>query len=55
LVAVGDQVRAGDKLVLLESMKMILPIQAPYDGAVTAINCAPGEAVQPGVPLITLG
>lgn len=54
LVAVGDQVRAGEKLILLESMKMILPIQAPHDGTVTAINCAPGEAVQPGAPLIDL-
>ena len=33
---------------------MILPIQAPHDGTVTAINCAPGEAVQPGAPLIDL-
>lgn len=54
LVAVGDEVRAGDKLILLESMKMILPIQAPQDGTITAINCAPGAAVRPGVPLIAL-
>lgn len=54
LVAVGDQVQAGDKLILLESMKMILPIQAPRAGTVAAIHCAPGEAVQPGVPLIAL-
>ena len=54
LVAVGDRVQAGKKLILLESMKMILPIQAPHEGTVTAINCAPGEAVQPGVPLIAL-
>jgi biotin carboxyl carrier protein len=54
LVGVGDQVRAGDKLILLESMKMILPILAPHEGTVTAIHCAPGEAVQPGAPLIAL-
>jgi biotin carboxyl carrier protein len=52
LVAAGDEVAAGDKLILLESMKMIMPIQAPYDGRVTAVQCRPGEAVQPGVPLI---
>jgi biotin carboxyl carrier protein len=54
LVSVGDQVKAGDKLILLESMKMILPIQAPHAGTVEAIHCAPGEAVQPGVPLLAL-
>ena len=55
LVNVGDRVAAGDKLVLLESMKMILPIQAPHDGMVTAVHCVPGEAVQPGVQLVELG
>jgi biotin carboxyl carrier protein len=54
LVSAGDQVKAGDKLILLESMKMILPIQAPHAGTVEAIHCAPGEAVQPGVPLLAL-
>ena len=54
LVAPGDQVSAGDKLVLLESMKMIIPIQAPYDGLVTAIHCREGEPVQAGVQLIEL-
>ncbi len=54
LVQPGDSVTAGQKLILLESMKMILPIQAPQDGRVTAVHCAPGEAVQPGVPLVEL-
>ena len=54
LVQVGDPVKTGEKLILLESMKMVLPIQAPYDGVVTAINCRPGEAVQPGIQLIEL-
>jgi biotin carboxyl carrier protein len=54
LVAVGDEVVAGDKLILLESMKMIMPIQAPVDGRVTAVHCQPGEAVQPGVQLIEI-
>ncbi len=54
LVAVGDEVEAGDKLLLLESMKMILPIQAPHAGTVEAIHCAAGEAVQPGVALLAL-
>ena len=54
LVEVGSQVKAGDKLILLESMKMVIPIAAPYDGVVTAINCRAGEAVQPGNPLLVL-
>lgn len=54
LVTVGDQVQDGDKLILLESMKMIIPIQAPYSGTVTALNCAKGDSVQAGVPLIEL-
>lgn len=54
LVEVGSQVKAGDKLILLESMKMVIPIEAPYAGLVTAINCRAGEAVQPGNPLVAL-
>lgn len=55
LVSVGEQVSAGQKLILLESMKMILPIQAPRDGVVTAIHCQVGEAVQPGNALVEVG
>lgn len=55
LVAVGDAVEAGQKLILLESMKMVLPVQATHAGTVRAIFCTVGEAVQPGVPLVELG
>lgn len=54
LVIVGDEVAAGDKLILLESMKMVIPIQAPYDGVVTAVRCQPGQSVPAGIPLIEL-
>ena len=54
LVNIGDEVQDGDKLILLESMKMVIPIQAPYSGTVTAINCEKGESVQAGTPLIEL-
>jgi biotin carboxyl carrier protein len=54
LVQVGDTVRPGDRLILLESMKMILPIQAPIAGVVRAIHCEPGQAVQPGYALVEL-
>lgn len=54
LVATGDIVLVGEKLILLESMKMIIPIQAPYGGVVAAIHCKEGEPVQAGVQLIEL-
>ena len=54
LVAVGDRVETGDKLILLESMKMVIPVQAPHDGVVTAVHCQTGESVQAGIPLIEL-
>ena len=54
LVNPGDTVAGGDRLILLESMKMVIPIQAPYDGTVTSINCTAGESVQAGVALIEL-
>ncbi len=54
LVSLNDTVSAGDKLILLESMKMIIPIVAPCDSKVTAIHCAAGESVQAGIPLIEL-
>ena len=53
-VALGQQVRAGDVLLTLEAMKMELPIRSPHDGVVAAIRCAPGELVQPGLPLVEL-
>lgn len=54
LVSVGDRVEEGQKLLLLESMKMVLPIVAPRDGRVQAILCALGESVAPGVRLVEL-
>jgi biotin carboxyl carrier protein len=54
LVQPGDPVEEGDKLILLESMKMVIPIQAPYAGVVIALHCNPGESVAAGVPLIEL-
>lgn len=52
LVQVGQRVASGEKLILLESMKMVIPVSAPHDGVVTAIECDAGDAVEAGVPLI---
>jgi biotin carboxyl carrier protein len=45
-VAVGDPVRKGQALLLLEAMKMEIRIQSPHDGTVTALPVAPGEQVE---------
>ena len=53
-VAPGDTVADGDIVVLLEAMKMELPIRAPRAGIVSRVNCRAGELVQPGEPLVEL-
>jgi biotin carboxyl carrier protein len=53
-VAVGDSVTRGDILVVLEAMKMELPVRAPADGRVTAVHCRPGELVQPETSLVDI-
>ena len=53
-VAPGDAVADGDIVVLLEAMKMELPIRAPRAGTIARVNCRAGELVQPGVPLVDL-
>ena len=50
----GDAVRRGDVLVVLEAMKMELPVRAPGDGRVSAVHCRPGQLVAAGVSLIDL-
>jgi acetyl-CoA carboxylase biotin carboxyl carrier protein len=52
---VGDQVKAGDVLVILESMKMEMPVEAPGDGKVTEIRCKETQAVSEGDVLVVLG
>ena len=53
-VQAGDEVRKGDILIVLEAMKMELPVRAPFDGRVEAVHCQPGELVQPDRSLIDL-
>jgi 3-methylcrotonyl-CoA carboxylase alpha subunit len=54
LVQPGAAVKKGDTLVLLEAMKMELPIRAPADGKVAAVHCRDGELVQADAVLIDL-
>jgi glutaconyl-CoA/methylmalonyl-CoA decarboxylase subunit gamma len=50
----GTQVKQGDVLLVLEAMKMELPVRAPGDGTVASVNCREGELVQAGQELIEL-
>lgn len=54
LVAEGDEIEAGQVLLVLEAMKMETEITAPAAGKVSAILVAPGDAVQGGQALIEL-
>jgi len=53
-VTPGQDVSQGDVLIMLEAMKMELPIKAPRDGRVKTVGCKVGELVQPGIPLVEL-
>lgn len=52
---VGDAVQEGQTLVILESMKMEMPIEAPEAGTVTEVLAAPGQSVEEGEVLLRLG
>jgi acetyl-CoA carboxylase biotin carboxyl carrier protein len=54
-VTVGDQVDEGDTMVILESMKMEMPVEAEDPGTVTEIRCEEGQSVQEGDVLVVLG
>lgn len=53
-VAVGDAVEPGQSVVLLESMKMEIPVLAEVGGTVAAISVAVGDVVQAGDELVVL-
>ncbi len=51
---VGDAVKKGDTILVLEVMKMESPVVAPEDGTVATIDCAVGDMVESGKLLATL-
>ncbi len=54
IIDVGDTVAAGDRLLILEAMKMENEISAPRAGTVSAVHVAPGQAVEQGALLVEL-
>jgi len=52
--SVGQTVKAGDAVVIIEAMKMEIPVVAPQDGTVASIDVAVGDAVDAGAVLATL-
>jgi urea carboxylase len=54
LVKPGDRVNAGDKVAILETMKMETPVVAPASGTVEVVTCAVGTMVLPGQVLLAI-
>jgi biotin carboxyl carrier protein len=54
LVKPGATVKKGDTVILLEAMKMELPIRAAADATVAAVHCREGQLVQPDTTLVEL-
>ena len=54
VASVGQSVKAGDSVVIVESMKMEIPVVAPADGTIASIDVAEGAAVENGDTLATM-
>ena len=52
--AAGQAVKAGDAIVILEAMKMEVPVVAPQDGTIASINVSVGDGVEAGTLLATM-
>ena len=50
----GDTVNEGDEVIILEAMKMELPVVASESGTVKEVRCAKGEAVEADAVLVVL-
>jgi acetyl-CoA carboxylase biotin carboxyl carrier protein len=53
-VATGDRVDVGDAVVLLESMKMEIPVLTEFAGTISAVKVTPGDVVQEGDILVSI-
>ena len=53
-VAVGDTIKAGQTLLIMEAMKMEHTLRAPYDGVIQALHCSAGDIVSEGMQLVEI-
>lgn len=53
--AVGDAVSEGDVLMILESMKMEIPVEAPVGGRLSEIRVEEGQSIEEGAVLAVIG
>lgn len=51
---VGQAVKAGEKVITLEAMKMNTEVTAPADGTIQAVHVAPGDSVEEGQALMSI-
>jgi acetyl-CoA carboxylase biotin carboxyl carrier protein len=51
---VGDRIAEGDAVVILESMKMEMPVESPVAGQVVEVRCAEGQSVAEGAVLMVV-
>ena len=52
--SVGQAVKAGDTIVIMEAMKMEIPVVAPQDGTIASIDVAVGDSVENGDTLASM-
>ena len=50
----GDNLKKGDTILILEAMKMEIPVVAPKDGQLTSITAAEGDSVESGQSVATI-
>jgi biotin carboxyl carrier protein len=53
-VSVGQAVKKGETVIILEAMKMEIPMVSPVDGTIASVDCAVGDAVEAGALLATV-
>ena len=53
-VSVGQEVKAGDKVAVIEAMKMKTVVSAHKDGKITSVAVKVGDAVESGQPIVTI-
>ena len=54
VIGVGDEVEAGQRIVILESMKMEIPVLAPIAGVVSALHVSEGQVLEAGATIASI-